>query len=103
MQNGNFLGIVELLSKYDPHLSEHVKRAQELQESQKCMQVHYLSTRIQNEIIEPCGSFIQTTILDDIQKAKYFSVIVDATPDCSHKEQTTMVIRYVKIVDRSKI
>ncbi|CAM4643992.1 unnamed protein product [Lepidochelys kempii] len=66
------------------------------------MQVHCLSTRRQNEFIELCGSFVQTTILDEIRNAKYFSIIVDATPDCSHKEQTTMVIRYVKIVDSSK-
>ncbi|XP_043397387.1 uncharacterized protein LOC122464756 [Chelonia mydas] len=100
--NQNFLGIVELLSKYDPLLSEHVKRIRESQESQKCMQVRYRSTCIQNEFNELCGSFIQTTILDEIQNATYFSAIVDATPDCSHKEQMSIVIQYVKIVDSAK-
>ena len=100
--NGNFLGIVELLSKYDPLLSEHVKLVRESQESGKRMQVHYLSTHIQNEFIDLCSSFVQTTILDEIRSAKYYAIIVDATPDCSHKEQTTMVVRYVKIVDSSK-
>ena len=57
--NGNFLGIIELLGKYDPLLSEHVKRVKESQQSKKKMQVHYLSTRIQNEFIDLCGSLVQ--------------------------------------------
>ncbi|XP_065662742.1 zinc finger MYM-type protein 1-like [Hydra vulgaris] len=65
------------------------------------MQAHYLSTRIQNEFIDICGSHVQTAILHEIVKAKYFLVIVDATPDFSYKEQTTLVIRYVKILDNS--
>ena len=65
------------------------------------MQAHYLSTRIQNKFIDICGSHVQTAILHEIVKAKYFSIIVDATPDCSYKEQTTLVIRYVKILDNS--
>ncbi|XP_065642524.1 zinc finger MYM-type protein 5-like [Hydra vulgaris] len=44
--NGNFLGIIELLSKYDPILSEHVKKVYESQLNKKRLQVHYLSTRI---------------------------------------------------------
>ena len=100
-ENGNFLGIIELLSKYDPLLAEHVKRVRESQESHKRIQVHYLSTRTQNEFIELCGEFVQMKILDEIRNAKYYSIIVDATPDYSHKEQTTIIIRYVKIVDSS--
>ncbi|XP_065665714.1 zinc finger MYM-type protein 1-like [Hydra vulgaris] len=99
--NGNFLGIIELLSKYDPILSEHVKKVHESQLNKKRLQVHYLSTRIQNEFIELCGSFVQTKIIEEIQNTKYFSIVVDATPDCSHKEQTTFIIRYIKI-DGSK-
>ncbi|XP_065672106.1 zinc finger MYM-type protein 1-like [Hydra vulgaris] len=99
--NGNFLGIIELLSKYDPILSEHVKKVHESQLNKKRLQVHYLSTRIQNELIELCGSFVQTKIIEEIQNTKYFSIVVDATPDCSHKEQTTFIICYIKI-DGSK-
>ncbi|XP_065678216.1 uncharacterized protein LOC136093185 [Hydra vulgaris] len=73
-------------------------------ESQQCkqrMQAHYLSMRIQNEFIDIFGSYVQTAILHEVVKAKYFSIIVDATPDCSYEEQTTLVIRYVKILDNS--
>jgi len=95
--NGNFLGLVELLSKYDAILSEHVTKVRASQEEKKRLQVHYLSNKIQNEFIDLCGSFVQKKIINEINNAKYFSIIADATPDTSHKEQTTLIIRYVKL------
>ena len=95
--NGHFLGIVELLSKYDSVLAEHVTLVQNAQESGKRLQVHCLSNRIQNEFIEICGSRVKMSIIDEIKSAKYFSIAVDGTPDCSHKEQLSFIIRYVRI------
>jgi hypothetical protein len=60
------------------------------------MQVHNLSQSTQNEFIDLCGLLVRDFILTEIKNAKYFSVIVDGTPDCSNKQQTTIVIRYVK-------
>ena len=37
------------------------------------------------------------SIIDEIKSAKYFSIAVDGTPDCSHKEQLSFIIRYVRI------
>ena len=99
----NFLGIIELLSKYDPLLSERVEKVRKSQPNHKRLQVHYLSTRIQNEFIDLCGSFFQTAIINEIHIAKYFSIIIDAFPDCSHQEQTTFIIRYLNKFDRSKM
>lgn len=99
--NGNFLGIIELLSKYDPILYDHVQRIRDSQHNKNRLQVHYLSRRIQNEFIELCGSFVQNKILEQIRTSKYFCIVADATPDCSHKEQTSLIIRYVKIIDGS--
>ena len=36
-------------------------------------------------------------IIDQIQKSKYFCNIFDKTPDASHKEQMSEVVRYVEI------
>jgi hypothetical protein len=47
-QHDNFLGIVELLSKYDPVLNNHVKRVRQPQKNHKRLQVHYLPSYIQN-------------------------------------------------------
>ena len=93
--NGNFLGILELLSHYDPILKEHLEKVKASQESQKRLQVHYLSLDIQNEFIEICGEHVISEILKEREKAKYYSVLVDATPDSSHLEQTTFILRYL--------
>ena len=58
---------------------------------------------IQNEFIDLCGSFVQTAIIYKIHIAKYFSFIIDATYDCSHQEHTTFIIRYLNVVNRSKM
>jgi hypothetical protein len=47
--NGNFLGMLELLAKYDDCLTNHLKKVKTSQDENKRMQVHYLSPEIQNE------------------------------------------------------
>lgn len=93
--NGNFLGIIELLAIYDPILSDHVSKVQTSQESKKRLQVHYLSPSSQNEFIAACSSQVLKKILQQVHKMKYYSIQVDATPDSSHMEQTTFILRYV--------
>lgn len=93
--NGYFLGILELLAKYDPLLNEHLRSVRHSQETGKKLQVTYLSPRIQNEFIDICGSIVRDHILKERGEAKYFSLIVDATPDSAHIEQTAFLIRYV--------
>ena len=93
--NGNFLGILELLSRYDPILEKHLHRVQEAQQSGHRLQVHYLSGDTQNEFIAVCAKQIRSVILQQREEAKYYSVIVDATPDAAHVEQTTFIVRYM--------
>ena len=90
--NGNFLGILELLALYDPVLSDHIKKVQISQGTEKRLQVQYLSPRSQNEFIASCASQVLKTILQQVHKMKYYSLEVDATPDSSHKEQTTVAL-----------
>ena len=33
-------------------------------------------------------------IVEEIMRAKYFSIIVDSTPDLSHTDQLSIIIRY---------
>lgn len=90
--NGNFLGLVELLSKYDVVLHEHVRRilANETH-------VTYCSKSIQNEIITILASGVRQDIIKRTKEAKYFSIILDCTPDISHKEQLSFTLRFVDI------
>ena len=87
--NGNFLGFIEVLAKYDPVLEEHLERVRNSQgANQKRMQAHYLSNRSQNNFIKCCGDRVREMILKEREKA---IVMVDN----SHKEQTTFILRYV--------
>ena len=58
------------------------------------MQAHYLSWYSQNEFIKECGKLVRQAVLDEVKKPFYYSIIVDRTPDVSHTEQVTFVLRY---------
>ena len=96
--NGNFLGLLELLAKYDPLLNNHLNDVKEAQRKGKQL-VNYLSGKIQNELLSLCADKVRGTILKRRKDSKYFGLICDATPDKSRTEQTTIVLRYVHFMD----
>jgi hypothetical protein len=95
VHNGNFLGLIELLSHYDTLLQEHVNKIREAQSSGKQVKVHYLSPQSQNEFIKLCGNAVRDKVLQERMAAKYYSILVDATPDVSHDEQNTFILRHL--------
>lgn len=94
--NGNFLGILELISHYDAVLRDHLERVKTSQQSHNRLQVHYLSPDIQNEFVQLCARHVETEILKERENAKYYAILVDATPDSAHIEQTTFILRYLR-------
>lgn len=72
------------------HLS-NVRRSKELGQNMP----HYLSNHFQNELIHLLSKNIQREILKCLRTAKYYSIILDESPDASHVEQLTFIIRFV--------
>nr|XP_047127790.1 zinc finger MYM-type protein 1-like [Hydra vulgaris] len=93
--NGNFLGVFELLAKYDAVLKELLLRIQD-----KKTNAHYLSNDTQNELIRCLPQEIESENLSMVKKAKYYSVILDCTPDVSRKEQMSIILRSVTCTSR---
>lgn len=85
--------LIQLLAEFDPKMEEHVRRVLNKEE----IKATYLGKTIQNEIIELLHDNIKHHIIEQVQKAKYYSVILDCTPDASKVEQMTFVVRFVSI------
>lgn len=95
---GIFLSLIELVSYYDSELLNHIKNISDTNNSS--YKYSYFSPTIQNELIEILGKKVKTEALNRIKNAKYFSILFDCTPDVSHEEQLTEIIRYVHIVGK---
>jgi len=57
-KNGKFLGLIEMIKKFDPIISEHVRRI-------KCKKTfeYYLGPEIQNELINLMANDIKKKLL----------------------------------------
>ena len=70
-RNGNFLGILELLSQFDPFLAEHMRKYGNMRKGT----TSYLSTTVCEELITVVGQRVLSEIILPVQKEKYFSFV----------------------------
>ena len=88
---GNYLTCLEYLSEYDEFLKLHLQKYA----NQGRGNVNYLSHNICDEFVGLIDNQVRAEIIEEIKSATYYSIIVDSTPDISHVDQLTFVIRYV--------
>lgn len=88
--NGNFLKLIESFAEFDATMRAHMQKFLEGKSRN-----HYLSHDIQNEIIGIIAKSIRSVIITMAKQSVYFAVIADTTSDLSHKEQFSIVLRFV--------
>ena len=82
--HGIFRGLIALrIDAGDRILTEHFAKAQK--------NATMISWRIQNELIDVAGHYIQEQLSARLLRAKFFSILVDETCDISKKEQMSIV------------
>lgn len=91
--NGNYLQLIEHVASYDSYLQTHLNKYQ-----QNSNFKHRLSPKYQNLMINFLASKVNEIIVSNLCQAKYYGIIVDATPDISKIEQFSFVARFVRIL-----
>ena len=87
--NGNYMGCLELLAKFDPFLQQHITTHGNPGKGH----VSYLSSTICDEFIEIFAS-VHSKIVYEIKATKYYGLSIDSTSDIAHIDQLTIVLRY---------
>ncbi|GCB81770.1 hypothetical protein scyTo_0021884, partial [Scyliorhinus torazame] len=85
------MGAIELIAEFDPFLHEHLEKC-----NNEKVNATYLSKPVYEELIEIMGKHVQDEIVNQINNLdmKYYSIIVDSTPDLTHVDQLVIVVRY---------
>ena len=84
---GNLVELVRFRAEHDHILAQHLASSPQ--------NARYTSKTIQNELVEVIGVAIRNDILQEVQSAKYYSIIADEVTDVSNKEHLSLSIRYV--------
>lgn len=91
-RNGAYLGALELIAEFDPFFSQHIVKHGNRGKGS----TSYLSHFTCDEFITIMGETVLQKITDQIKESKYYSIVLDSTPDVAHVDQLTFVIRYVQ-------
>ncbi|CAF3870670.1 unnamed protein product, partial [Rotaria sp. Silwood1] len=90
IKQGNFIQLVNLLRRSNITLNDWFSQVK-LQK----YQVSYMSKRSQDEYIQLLGAAIEHQIVNEINQSPFISILIDSTPDLSHREMYSIIIRYI--------
>lgn len=84
---GNFVELVRFRAETDQVLATHLANSPR--------NGRYTSKTIQNELVEVTGNSIRSDIVEEVKRAKFYSVIADEVTDSSNKEELSLALRYI--------
>ena len=90
-KNDNYLGLLELLTKFDPFLSEHIN----IHGKKGKGHTSYLSKDVCEEFISLIEARMLDQIISEIKKCKCYLISLDSTSDSANVDQLTLIARYV--------
>ncbi|XP_025202811.1 uncharacterized protein LOC112599904 [Melanaphis sacchari] len=91
-KNENYMMLLELLSEFDPFLGQ--RNILKYGNSGRGT-TSYLSSTICDEIIVLTTKKVKGSIINEVKSRKYYLIVVDSTPDITHSDQLTFILRYV--------
>lgn len=91
LHNGNFMMCLELIAEFDPFLAKHISTHGNHGKGH----TNYLSHFTYEKFIKLMAVEVQNKIVEEIISARYFSIIIDSTPDIGHVDQLSFIFRYV--------
>ena len=87
-EGGNFLGLVVLMAQYDETLAD---------ETLPTRATKYLSAKIQNELIQLLAKSVTSSLVQKINGAPLWSLILDSTSDVTRVDQLSVIVRWVNV------
>ncbi|GBN66677.1 Zinc finger MYM-type protein 1 [Araneus ventricosus] len=90
-RRGNFFSCIQYLSEFDSFLKNHLERY----DNAGSGNVSYLSHSVCDEFIALMANEVKQHLIAEVKEAMYYSIIVDSTPDITHIDQLTFILRFV--------
>lgn len=83
--NSNLMQLLYSYTKFSPGLDSLLKKS-----------ITFTSPTCVNDILSCMSKLVLRKVVSDIKKAKYYSLMLDETPDVGGKEQLVICFRYTK-------
>ena len=88
--DSNFAQLLSFRSRHCPKLKQWINN-----KHNRAYKVTYTSPQSHNEFLSLLGMEVKEKIVTDIKEAGVFSIMADTSPDVSHKNQMSVICRYV--------